>query len=468
MKGKSTVKLFEHALDRFYGILPAPLQSVLVSVQGWRFSRVRYGGEFPGELELLRRAATMSQDELDFLQSTRLRQFLHYSADRSPYYRTMFRGMTPGDLDQFPIMSKPEIRRALPQLCTTGSPASLIRFSTSGTSGTPMNIGYYAGDLQSRFAALTRQYDAMGVTVEERHARFSGRTIIREGAVSSVSRASVFNAERIFSTYHLSPANAELYFNELRRQQPVWAFGYPSAFVALVEVLGRARCRELGISKIMVTAETLTDDWRETIECGFDAEVFNQYASSEGAPFITECRNHRLHCNPETGVFEWGAMSEPSDGDYRRMIVTSFTTHAYPLIRYEIGDVVELETGAGCDCGYQGPTVARIFGRMDDFVRSPTRGLIGRLDPVFKSCPASVLETQIAQVAENELEIRYVPETGVFVESDLDSIRLELERRVGPMTLRFVACSSIARSANGKLRAVVGLVKDRPFASEDV
>ena len=60
-----------------------------------------------------------------------------------------------------------------------------------------------------------------------------------------------------------------------------------------------------------------------------------------------------------------------------RLVVTSFTTEATPLIRYDIGDSVVLEdSNKICSCGNNNPMVKKINGRIDDYIYSPQTGKI--------------------------------------------------------------------------------------------
>jgi len=89
----------------------------------------------------------------------------------------------------------------------------------------------------------------------------------------------------------------------------------------------------------------LTKSGRELLERVFKCKVYDQYASSEGAPFVTECENQVLHMELASGVFEH--FEDGSD----EVLVTSFTTHGTPLIRYRIGDSMTFsEKVKTCKC----------------------------------------------------------------------------------------------------------------------
>ena len=58
-------------------------------------------------------------------------------------------------------------------------------------------------------------------------------------------------------------------------------------------------------------------------------EIKDQYASSEGAPFIFECPHGKMHIDITSGVFE--VLDESgNDADMGELVVTSFSTRGTP------------------------------------------------------------------------------------------------------------------------------------------
>src|SRR5690606_37522756 len=128
------------------------------------------------------------------------------------------------------------------------------------------------------------------------------------------------------------------------------------------------------IKAVFPTAETITEESRFYIEKFFKTKLYNQYASSEGAPFIFECEKGNLHIELQSGVFEvLDVNNQPTISS--RLVVTSFTNEGTPLIRYDIGDSITLEEeNVSCSCGNNNPLVKEILGRIDDYVYSPENG----------------------------------------------------------------------------------------------
>src|SRR5690606_35875322 len=119
------------------------------------------------------------------------------------------------------------------------------------------------------------------------------------------------------------------------------------------------------------TAETVLAEHRQVISEVLGCKLVDQYASSEVAPFILECSAGNLHIHPLAGIFN--VVDENlNPAQASQMLVTSFTTHGTPLIRYRIGDSITLANASKlCSCGSIFPLVESIQGRTNDYILSP-------------------------------------------------------------------------------------------------
>ena len=450
--------------ESLYAHLPLPLQNLAISVQGWRFRRARFGGDFAAELAQAQAVAASSADAIAALQLERLQAFVHWAYDQSPYYRAKYdaAGVHPGDLrtmadlQHFPVLEKAELRRDTAAIQTRASVGmrGLQHVSTSGTTGSPIQLAWTPNDVQRRFAYLYRMLARFGIAPFAPSVRFSGRTIFPGAERSGVFwRYNRPQRQLLMSSYHMTAANLDAYVAKLAAFSPELIDGYPSAIFLLARHInrrgwqGRVRPR-----LVMTTAETLEDFQRaEIVEAFAGVAIANQYASSEGAPFVTEDEYGDLVINSDTGVIE------VADGsDEGEMLVTSFTTHAFPLIRYRIGDRIALEPGRLARSTAM-PVARAIIGRQEDLIISPDRGPVGRLDPVFKKMPSTIVESQIEQTGADTIVLRVVPDHAAgYQPGQLASVVAELEARLGRMTISVEEHASLPRGVNGKLRAVIG------------
>jgi phenylacetate-CoA ligase len=458
-------------LESLYPRLPLPLQDAAVSLQGWLYRRQRYGTAFREEHAFLTSTEFASPLQLDLIQVARLKRILGWAAASIPFYRERLSALPvdslrPGSLDafyRFPLTEKESVRRRPAEFLPDGKvPAGSIPWNTSGTTGSPMRFYYTQEAVSRQYAFVERYREQAGVSRRSRRAQFTGKLIAAEDSPARCWRYDWANNCLLLSTVHLSEHNIPSYLKAIRRFGAEYITGYPSAIALLASaVLQRP---ELGfpLKAVLTSAETLLDEQRLTIGSAFSSRVYDQYGQTEMQSFWFECRYGRMHAHPLFGLTEiLRPNGDPcSPGETGDVVLTGFLNTAMPLIRYRVGDRAAWSEEISCPCGRHLPIIASIEGRQDDYIFSPDRGLVGRMDPVLKGVEG-IVECQFVQEVPLRLDVRYVPSPALTA-ADLARLRKNLRERLGPsMELRFEECPRIPRGANGKFRSVISrLPKD--------
>src|SRR5690625_6581859 len=88
--------------------------------------------------------------------------------------------------------------------------------------------------------------------------------------------------------------------------QPEYLVGFPSTMLDIAQhgLMNNYNFPAGVVKAIFPTAETVTKEMRITIETFFKAKIYDQYASSEGAPFIFEYININLHLELLMYIYE--------------------------------------------------------------------------------------------------------------------------------------------------------------------
>lgn len=461
--------------ESLYPWLPTPLQDLATSLKGWQLHRQRYrSASFHEMAGILERNEQLSEDALRELQFSMFRDFVAHCYARSPYYHALWnsKGLHPSDIRRpedvryIPIVAKQEMRQRTKEFLTQAVGREMTAVHTSGTTGSPLTVYFSADDIGRRYAFLERCRRWAGVRIGEKRATFTGRNLVPQGQNGPPFwRYNHAGNQLLFSSYHLSPRNLPAYLDALERFQPVILDGYPSAIHIVADhVLHSGDLREWGTRAILVSAETVFPHQRAGIEAAFRAKLYNQYASSEGAPFVSECAHGRLHVHTDSGLVEIldssGAPAAP--GQVGQMVVTSFTTHVIPMLRFAMGDAaIPSDAGARCECGLRFPVLEAIVGRVDDILCTPDRGFVGRMDTVFKGVPSTILEAQIVQTSAETIVLRIVVDPTRYEAEHAGLVLAEMRKKLGDrIVLRVERVESLPRSASGKLRAVVNLCSD--------
>jgi phenylacetate-CoA ligase len=450
-------------IERIYRNSPIFAQDAMVSLQGWRLKRDRTGGPlFKGLVDQHARFELMTRSDIDAYQLGKLADFIQHAKATSPYYsRAIPKNLKIESLDdvrRLPVLEKNTLRKETDAIKSNAVVGPLVEAHTSGTTGTPITVKFTQDDFRFRMSAWERMWNWYGVNQNSRKIRFSGRTLFPKAESNNVFWRMNYPGRQMFmSSYHMAPANLDVYLDRIAEYAPEIIDGYPSSIYLIARhalLHGKWKIRP---KLVMTTAETLEDFQRDAIAEAFRCPVKTQYGSSEGAPLACEDEDGEIAIFPQSGLIEIvkpGTDELVKPGDVGEMLVTCFNTHAYPLIRYRIGDSAAIASHTKRRPGFQ--RLTRLTGRQEDYIISPERGPVGRLDPVFKKSPPSIIECQIVQIAANVLELHYVPDIVTFRMEHLTVVADEINARCGNMELRYVKHDHmLPRSANGKLRAVI-------------
>ena len=331
-------------LMTIYNKSPIILQNIYTSLVGYTYRRRRFSGVYLKTLEELKHRDYSDLNALEEYQDRQVSELVRYAVEHTQFYRERYKEIDINsirrvrDLTNLPKLSKEDVRKHTEEMCAIPI-SERIENNTSGTSGTPLKTYFTKADCQRRMAYLDFfKWQHGFVHLKMKRASFNSSKIVPIGQKKKVFwRNNYAIKQRIYSGFHCKGANVKYYVDNLNRYKPDSIDGYPSAIYEVARyILDNNVKMTFKPIAVFTTAEALLPYYRTIIEKAFRCPVRDQYASSEGAPFITECKCGRLHYCMDTGVIEFGA-----DGE---MLVTSFDSHGTPLIRYAIGDRAILAT----------------------------------------------------------------------------------------------------------------------------
>lgn len=369
--------------ESFFKSIPIFIQNTVLSLYNSVEYKKRQGKYYNQWKDYFLKNEYLSIQEMRTIQLERLRNFIDTVIYRSEYYREKYKFIdistiqSIDDLSKLPILKKEEILNNLDSILTIDKKVGHLS-KTGGTTGNSMEVYYTSQDRQERFAMLDVFRERFSYTFGDKTAWFSGKDIVSNSAKKNKIfwNYNFINRIKYYSTFHIYDENIIYYVNDLRKFKPSFIVGFPSSIYEIARIALKRNLSLDGhrVTAIFPTAEKLNPIQSEVIKEFFGGELRDQYASSEGAPFITECEFGNKHFEILSGVIETvDQNNQPSA--YGRMLVTTFTTSGTPLIRYDIGDSMEWENPEiKCPCRRQTPLVKEIFGRIGDFVYSRERG----------------------------------------------------------------------------------------------
>ncbi len=449
-------------LEKVYDNSPIFLQNIMCSLEGYRKCRVRYADAYWKHRKFLEDFDNWPLEKQLEYQRTEMVKFIKYAYNNSKFYHNLYQGInideiqTVEDLKKLPMVDKEMLRANMSDVVTIDPREGGVGH-TGGTTGKSLVVINRKVDSAIRQAILDNFKHRVGFENRVmKRATFNGKHIVPPNQKKPVFwRYNLSCKQMIYSSFNINEDTLQYYVDSLNRYKPDALDGF---FTCICEVASFVKRHGLKLEfqpvAIFPTSETLTDSGRQLLEEVFHCPVYNQYASSEGAPFITECCKRRLHMELSSGVFE-----HPFGDD--EIVVTSFFTYGTPLIRYRIGDRVKISDNQSCDCGLKGTIVDYIEGRRLDFLYTPSGSKInaGCVANLLKYAINSVVCAQFIQSEKTSFQIKLVVDKEHFTDKTIDEIREQVVHTFGKeMHVDFSIVDDIPREKSGKRRMIINNV----------
>lgn len=451
------------SLDKIYTKVPILIQNIMVSIKGFFNYFERYGKEYKEYYKELKELDKLNLNEKIEYQNKELVKFINYVYNNSKFYHELYKDIdineikTIYDLKKLPIVTKEMIRNNIDDVITINR-KNAVEGHTGGTTGKSLVVLYTKKDMMKRMAILDYFKEKVGfINNKMKRATFNGKHIIPQNQKKKVFwRYNCVNKQMIYSSFHLIEENYKYYVESLNEFKPKAIDGFFTSMCDVASYIERNNLKlEFTPIAIFPTSETLNESGVELLERVFKCKVYNQYASSEGAPLITECKCRKLHMNMVDGIFEFKENSN-------EILVTSFTTHGTPLIRYEIGDSITLSNNQKCECGNETIIVDKIEGRSRDFLYATNGCKInsGNVSNIFKNVPNAIVKVQIIQEEVKKILIKLVIDKTQYKQEYDDLIISESKAKLGnDMNVELDIVEDIEREKSGKYRMIINNVK---------
>lgn len=446
-------------LNSLFKTVPFRIQNLAISLVNTNLYRIRQGGLYHYYRNYYAKWDAASKTELEAESQRLLRDFLNYAKNKSSWYSQRI----PNDivssvvLQSIPILNKKDIIDNLEVIKTVNEKEGIVN-NTGGTTGNSMKTLYMKSDVQERFAILDHFRAKHGYKLGKKTAWFSGKNLISQKDIDKgiCSHYDFINKIRFYSTFHINKQNFNIYWESLSTFKPEFIIGFPSSVYEICEIADNLGLKlDHKVKIFFPTAETVLPKHRQVIGRVLGCKLVNQYASSEGAPFILECESGNLHIHPLTGIFEVvdENLQPAKEG---QLLVTSFTTKGTPLVRYRIGDNIKLSLeDKTCTCGSFFPLVDEIQGRTTDYLVSPTQGKVnlGNLSNSTKNV-SGIIKFQAIQDFINKIKVRVVANE-TFNLAEQDKFKEALQERFGPeVNINIEIVEDIPNEKSGKFRII--------------
>lgn len=250
----------------------------------------------------------------------------------------------------------------------------------------------------------------------------------------------------------------------LLHYQPYYVMSYPSQLVALAEYCLDHHIEIPSIKEFRTTGESFSDSAIHLIKKTWPSvKITDVYSSIEIGNIAMQCLEHRhYHVNAENTYFEIvDKNNQPCDvGEPGKILITSLTNYATPLIRYEIGDYAEW--GEPCACGRGLPVLKKIYGRTRHRLIFPNGEsrfpyLGERADR--KKITDAIQKFQIVQHTTQEVEVKLITPSRLSSEQENALIQLYQKNLGFPFQITISYHEQIPAGPTGKYEEFISMVK---------
>jgi phenylacetate-CoA ligase len=457
--------------QKLYSALPVGLQNVAVSGYGYFWLKRRFGGIFEKELIGFKERENFSKQQWESYTTKQLQQVLCHAFETVPFYRNAFQqaGIQVSDLRQFSILDLPRLPFLEKNDLRTFGKSTLISlqrerggefFASSGSTGTPTQI-LFSYPMHQRWSAgfEARIRHWAGIDRFTPRGMIGGRRVVPDGIGNPpFYRYNYFEKQVYFSAYHIAANTVSDYVDGMKRYGIGYMTGYAMSNYFLARFIQEKKIEVPQLKAVITSSEKLTPAMRQVFNEVYGSKTYDSWSGVEACGLVSECEHGSLHISPDLGIIELldDAGKPVKPGETGEVVCTGLINFDQPLIRYRIGDRMQLGVGK-CACGRAMPVINEIMGRVEDTVVGKDGREIVRFHGIFVDLP-NLIEAQVIQEDYDVFTIKAVT-TGTLTEREEEIIRQRMESQLGKIQLIIQQVPAIPRNANGKFQAVISKVK---------
>ncbi len=210
---------------------------------------------------------------------------------------------------------------------------------TGGSTGIPLAI-YRENDLALKMTCCQYRSRALwGVGIFDRSVMLWGHGSSYSPSLSGL-RQTIEDSlrDRVrFSSYRLGKEDLRRYLDEMEHFKPAFLYGYSSAVYLLALEALKIGVNVPSLKLIVLTAEILTREIRETVKRAFHTNVVEEYGAAECELIACEDPLQLLRAREDLVMVE----TLPTQGSYYEIVISVLDNPSFPLLRYNIGDLTD-------------------------------------------------------------------------------------------------------------------------------
>lgn len=315
-------------------------------------------------LPFLKASETWSLDSLEAYQLKKLQELVAVAYANSTHYKNIFDalGLKPADiqsledLKKLPIISKKELLNDNKEIHSNLKFKKQFQANTSGTSGETLKFKREESADSFNRASIYRGYSWYNVKPWELNGYFWGYNFSEMAMLKIRILDSLQNRFRIFN---YRKESIDFFVRKLKNAK--YVHGYSSMIYETAKIINSQNLEKpANLKMVKGTSEKIFESYQDEIQKAFGQRMISEYGAAETGIIAFECPKGKMHLNME------GVIVEEIDHE---IVVTNLQMHAFPIIRYRLGDYIRLAPKiATCECGMQHTIIEEVTGRIGQTV----------------------------------------------------------------------------------------------------
>lgn len=302
------------------------------------------------------------------LRERKLKALLRHASLHTSYYAGYSE-----NLSEYPVMNKNLYIENYDAISVApenipGQKGALHIQATSGSTGTPFAIPQDTRKRERRIAELKYFGKIVGFTTHEKliHLRTWNRW--QSKTPRQIKKENIIP----FDISEMGDTKIQALCELINKEKAICLRGYASSFDLLANYVKGHPCNFPTLKIIIAGSEALHDDTRLHVKNYLKCEIISQYANEECGILAqeqvpTSNKENPMYINYAGYYFEVLKLDkdEPAEyGELGRIVITDLHNYAFPIIRYDNGDIGMLLPPNGHSKGY--PILGRLYGRRFD------------------------------------------------------------------------------------------------------
>jgi phenylacetate-CoA ligase len=316
-------------------------------------------------LIFLEKSNGWSSNKLKDYQLQKLKEIVAFAYENSSFYKLHFssNNFHPSDIknltdvNKIPILEKTDLLNSNKEVHTNFKGKTFTAV-TSGSSGQSLRFQRDESADSFNRAVFQKSYLWYGVYPWELNGYFWGFNFNFLKKNKTIFLDFLQNRFRLFS---YDSINLIKFVKKLNKA--TYIHGYSSMIYQTAKLINeRGLLKPNGIKMVKGTSEKIFKNYQDEVIKAFGSKIVSEYGATESGIIAFECPEGNMHINME------GVLVEEIDDE---IVVTNLQMKSFPIIRYRLGDYIELESEKiKCKCGRNHRILKEVTGR----VGSPIHG----------------------------------------------------------------------------------------------